>query len=186
MSSVRIQRPGETEYAPYYAGYVARVPEGDVLELLATQAADTQSLVGGLSEAEAGFRYAPDKWSIKQIVGHLGDTERIMTYRAVCIARGEQGMLPGFDENAYVAAANFDARTLPGLLAELQLVRAATVGFFAGLTAEELARRGNANRYDVTVPALAYVIAGHERHHVAILRERYLAAMRRPSTAGAR
>jgi uncharacterized damage-inducible protein DinB len=177
MSNVPIQRPDETEFAPFYAGYVKRIPEGDLLDLLVQQSADIQALLGSLSDADAKFRYGPDKWSIKQVVGHLGDVERIMTYRALCIARGEKGMLPGFDENAYVAAARFDTQPLASLLADWSAVRAATIAFFSGLDAEELARRGNANTYEVTVRALAYIIAGHERHHRAILVERYLGAL---------
>jgi hypothetical protein len=174
MSSAVITRPDASEYAPYFAAYVANVPAGDVLAVLTRQVEDTCSLLSGLSDVEAGYRYAPGKWSIKEVIGHVTDTERIMTYRALCFARGETAMLPGFDENTYVANASFDARSLADLLAELRAVRAATVPFFASLNEQELARRGRANNRDYSVRAFPYIIAGHEQHHANILRERYL------------
>jgi hypothetical protein len=180
MARSMIARPDETEYAPFYAGYVARVPNGDLHEILRSQIYDTVSLVGSLGEAEAAHRYATGKWSIKDVIGHVADTERVMGYRALCFSRGETAPLPGFDENLYVANARFDARPLADLIEELRSVREATVHLFAHLNEEELARRGVANGREVSVRALAWIIAGHERHHAAILRERYL-----PSLAGA-
>jgi len=174
MSPVVITRPDASEYAPYFATYVDEVPAGDVLATLTRQVEDTCSLLSGLSDAEAAYRYAPGKWSIKEVIGHVADTERIMVYRALCFARGETAMLPGFDENAYVAGASFDTRSLDDLLAELRTVRAATVPLFASLNAQELERRGRANNRDYSVRAFPFIIAGHERHHVDILRERYL------------
>jgi hypothetical protein len=173
-----ITRPDASEYAPYFATYVDKVPTGDVLATLTRQVKDTASLLSGLSDAEAGYRYAPGKWSIKEVIGHVADTERIMVYRALCFARGETAMLPGFDEDAYVGGANFDARSVADLLAELRAVRAATVPFFASLNAQELERRGRANNRDYSVRAFPFIIAGHERHHAQILRERYLPHVR--------
>jgi uncharacterized damage-inducible protein DinB len=177
-TSAVIPFPDPTEYAPYFARYVERVPEGDILDILTRQSGETAALLGGVSEDEASFRYAPDKWSIRQVVGHVTDTERVMLYRALSFARGEQAMLPGFDENAWVQSARFDKRTLHGLADEFRLVRAATIPFFAALTPEELRRLGMANNRTYTVRALAWIIAGHELHHVSLLRERYLPAMR--------
>jgi hypothetical protein len=175
MPHITIPRPEPTEYAPAFASYVDRVPPGDLsLAILTEQLAETIGPLEGLSDSEAGFRYAPGKWSIKQVLGHLIDTERIMIYRALCFARGETVMLPGFDEDAYVAHAKFDRRSLADLISEFRLVRAATIPFFAGLDPEELARCGVANSRPYSVRAVAYIIAGHERHHAAILRERYL------------
>jgi hypothetical protein len=174
MSPVAITRPDASEYAPYFATYVGKVPAGDVLAVLARQVEDTCALLNGLSAAEAGYRYAPGKWSIREVIGHVADTERIMVYRALCFARGETTMLPGFDENAYVAGASFDARSLADLLDELRTVRMATVSFFANLNEQELHRRGRANNRDYTVRAFPFIIAGHELHHASILRERYL------------
>lgn len=176
--SARIRRPADDEYAPYYAGYVHGVPDGDILVVLAEQLERTASLVAPLSEAEAGYRYRPEKWSIRQIIGHVSDTERVMAYRALCIARGERLALPGFDQDDYVAGGQFDARTLPSLIGELRAVRAATLALFDSLDGPQLARRGTANGVEVTVRALAYIIAGHERHHQTVLAERYLGSAR--------
>jgi len=174
MAGNRITRPAADEYAPYYGRYIAQVPDVPVLELLERQVADTVALLGTLGDRGADFRYAEGKWSVKEVVGHVTDVERIFAYRALCFARGERGSLPGFEENDYVARAKFSGRTLADLVAEFRLVRAATVAFFAGLDAEELTRRGTANNNPYSVRALAFIIAGHERHHAKILAERYL------------
>ena len=172
-----LPRPDATEYAPFYAGYVARVPDGDIVPQLARQVDDTAALVRGLSDAQGGFRYADGKWSVKEVIGHLADTERVMAYRALRAARGDATPLPPFDENLFVANARFDARTLPDLVAELRAVRAATIAFLSRLTSDEGARRGVASGHEVSARALAWIIAGHELHHAAVLRERYLSAM---------
>jgi hypothetical protein len=169
-----IARPQQDEYIPYYHKYIALVPEGDLVETLRTQLGDTLALLRSIPEARASHRYAPGKWSIKEVVGHMADVERVMTYRALRIARGDTTPLPGFDENAWVPAANFDARTLASLAHELQEVRRATTAFFETLGPEAAARRGTTNNAAVSARALAYIVAGHERHHVAILRGRYL------------
>ena len=174
MAAVTIARPSASEYAPYYARYVDLVPEGEVLDLLKHQVDGTARLVGGVSDRDADFRYAEGKWSIKEVLGHLVDTERLFLYRAVCFARGEPKELPGWDENEYVARAKFGARRLADLVAELRVARADVVSFFSGLDAEELERKGTANSRPYTVRAVAYIIAGHELHHAKILAERYL------------
>ena len=179
MSGVKIERPATDEYAPYFQRYIDQVPAGDVLELLGRQVEETATLLAGVSERDAGFRYAEGKWSIRDVVGHVADTERIFVYRALCFARGERAMLPGFEENDYVANAKFGGRSLADLVAELRTVRAATLGFFAGLDPEELLRRGSANHRPYTVRSIAYITAGHERHHVKILTERYLPPLKR-------
>ncbi len=179
MPGTVIARPASTEYVPYFAHYVELVPEGDVLDVLRRQVDETAALVGKLSDRDADHRYAEGKWSIKEVIGHLVDAERIFLYRGVCFARGEPRELPGWDENEYVARAKFGARRLPDLVAELRVARAATVSFFSGLDAEELLRRGKANQREYTVRALAYITAGHERHHGNIIRERYLPGLKR-------
>ena len=168
-------RPAPTEYAPYYAGYVRLVPDGDVLDTLERQLGDTVHLLGGVSEARADHRYAADKWSIKEVVGHIVDTERIFAYRALCFARGDAGPLPGFDQDAYVANADLAGRTLRDLVGELVHVRRGNIFMFRGMGDEAGARAGVANAVTFTVRAIPWVLAGHERHHVAILREKYLA-----------
>jgi hypothetical protein len=169
-----IPRPTPDEYAPYFGGYVGEVPPGDVLAILERQMVETQELLRGLPASRATHRYAPGKWSIKEVVGHLSDTERIFTYRALCFCRSDRAPLPGFEEDDYVAAAGFDARPLADLARELETVRGATLSLFRGLSDEALLRRGTANGREFTVRAIAYIIAGHERHHVRVLRERYL------------
>jgi hypothetical protein len=184
MSTTAIQRPAASEYAPFYETYVSAVPSGDVLPTLIRQAEETAALLEGLSESEAEYRYQPGKWSIKEVVGHIIDAERIFVYRALCAARGERVELPAFAEDEYVAAARFDRRPLRDLVAELLAVRAATVAFFAGLSEEDLARTHVANHNPYSVRALAYIIAGHERHHARLLRERYGIARGRVPGAG--
>jgi len=166
-------RPGPDEYAPFYAGYVARVPAGGLVELLARQVVDTRRLLDGLSSTEAEYAYAPGKWTIKEVVGHVADGERVFAYRALRFARGDATELPGFDENRYVPAGRFGDRSLGDLLDELGAVRDATVRLLAGLPAEAWERRGVASGSEVSVRALACVIAGHELHHRSILEERY-------------
>lgn len=169
-----IPRPARDEYAPFYHTYVGAVPDGDLLAMLDESLEETLGLLGGIGEAGGGHRYAEGKWSVREVVGHIADTERVMTYRALRIARGDRTPLPGFDENAFVAGAGFDRRTLAGLSDELAAVRAATLHLFRHLDDEALARRGTASGSEVTVRALAWIVAGHEMHHRRILRERYL------------
>ena len=175
MTTATVPRPEPSEYAAFYETYISKVPKGDLLKLLEDQHRDTQQLLAGVSEAKALHRYAPGKWSIKEVVGHLMDSERVFGYRALRFARADAKPLQGFDEQAWIPAGKFDARSLKDLAAELDAVRQATLAMFRGLDAEALARKGTANDKEITVRALAYIIAGHERHHVAILRERYLA-----------
>ena len=166
-------RPEPDEVPPHFTGYVGNVPERDPLEVLATQIDVTTGLLAGLSDTDALRRYAPGKWSVKEVVGHVADTERIMAYRALCIARGDQTPLPGFDENAYVPPARFDARSLADLVAELRTARGATLALFRSFDADAWKRRGTASGKPISVRALGYVIPGHERHHVEVLKSRY-------------
>jgi hypothetical protein len=174
MSATAPAKPQTNEYAPYYEKYVSLVPEGDVAETLSRQGEETLALLQGIGEDRAGHRYEPGKWSIKQVVGHIVDTERIFSYRALAIARGERQPLPGMEQDEYMAGADFDSRTLADLAEEFSHVRRANVLMFRNLDAAAWTRRGTASDNEVTVRALAYIIAGHEAHHVRILRERYL------------
>lgn len=167
-------RPGGDEYASYYAPYVARVPAGGLVGILERQVGVTRELLGGLSEAEAEYAYAPGKWTIKEVVGHLIDAERVFSYRAMRFGRGDTTELAGFEENAYVAAGGFGGRSLGGLLEEFGVVRSATVLLLRTLPEEGWLRRGVASGYEVSVRALGCITAGHELHHRAILEERYL------------
>ena len=174
MMVATIPRPEPSEYLAYYETYISRVPNGNLLTVLEDQRRETQQLLAGLSEAKALHRYAPGKWSIKEVIGHLMDSERVFCYRALGFGRADESPLPGFDEKAWVPAGRFDARSLKDLAAEFDAVRRATIALFSGLDAEALARSGIANNNSISVRALAWIIAGHERHHVGILRERYL------------
>ena len=174
MSATAPARPESNEYAAYYEKYVSLVPDADIVGTLARQNEETLALLGTVTEERAGFRYEPGKWSIKQVVGHLIDAERIFAYRALAIARGERQALPGMEQDEYMAHADFDARTLADLTEEFAHVRRANVLMLRGLDAEAWQRRGVASDNEVTVRAIAYIIAGHEAHHVQILRTRYL------------
>lgn len=171
-------RPTSGEYAPYYARYIDLVPEGSVVETLRRQIAGTSAMLKGLPVEKAGHRYAPGKWSVKEVVGHLADAERVFAYRALRFARNDATPLPGFDENAYAASASYDARLLADVLAEFVAVRAATAALFTTFDETAFGRQGIANGVPVSVRALAWIIAGHELHHRAILRDRYLTGAR--------
>ena len=168
-----IERPGPGEYADFYAGYIAAMPSGDVLEILERQKDQLRQLAETIAPDRETFRYAPGKWSLREIVGHLIDSERVFSYRALCFSRGDDTPLPGFDENFYVANADFDSRTLQSLIEELTLLRSANVLLFRSLTPEDLARVGVANTHPVSVRALAFILAGHLQHHFNVLRDRY-------------
>ena len=174
LDQVRAARPAADEHVPYYATYIGKVGDGDIVRALAGQIGDTLALLESISEEKAGHRYAEGKWSIRELVGHVCDAERIFGYRALRFARGDETALPGFDENAYVANARLDERPLASLADELDAVRRATVALFDGLFPEEWIRRGVSNGRPMSVRALAWIIAGHERHHVEILKTRYL------------
>ncbi|HWM90570.1 MAG TPA: DinB family protein [Thermoanaerobaculia bacterium] len=168
-----IERPEPGEYAEFYAGYIAGLPPGDVLEILELQKDQLRHLAATVPADQETFRYAPGKWSLREIAGHLIDAERVFSYRALCISRGDETPLPGFDENFYVARSNFDSRTLSSLIEELTLLRSANLLLFRALAPEDLARLGTANSYPVSVRALAFILAGHLDHHFRVLRERY-------------
>lgn len=174
MTASTLIHPADSEYAPHYAGYIARVPDGDIVAQLERQMEDTSAFLGQLGEARGEHRYAPGKWSIKEVIGHLADGERVFAYRALRFARGDETPLASFDENAWVPQSGCDRRTLRDLAEEFRAVRAATVALARSLTADAAIRTGVASGKTVSVRALIYMIAGHELHHLAILRERYL------------
>jgi hypothetical protein len=174
MSHPLNSHPKENEYAPYYGRYISLVPAGDFFLHMNKHFDETLGFLRNLTETQAGTRYEPGKWSVKEVLGHVIDTERIMSYRALRIARADETPLPGFEQDDFVRAANFDSRTLDDLLTEFQAVRAATVALLRSLDEKALGRRGTASTFPVTVRALAYIIAGHERHHLNVLRTKYL------------
>ncbi len=168
-----INRPQTGEYNPYYDRYIALVRSDDVVGLLEQQAPQTVALFQSAG-AKADFRYAPGKWTVKEMLGHVNDTERIMAYRALRIARGDKTPLAGFEQDDYIRDGNFGQRTLAALIEEFTDVRRATLHIFRHVDAEIGARRGTANGDSVSVRALAYIIAGHELHHRRVLEEKYL------------
>lgn len=169
------QRPEKNEYLDYQEKYLALVPaEGELAALLKEQSARMFELLGSLTEEQAGYRYAPGKWSIKQMIGHLTDNDRIMSYRLLCFARGEQAPLPGYEENDYVAAGDFDRFSLQELLSHYRAVRQSTLALLESLPDDVWTRKGSFNSVAMTVRAQACLIIGHELHHMNILNERYL------------
>jgi DinB family protein len=168
-----VGRPEADEIPAHFVGYIQRVPELDPVMVCAAQIEETASVLHGLSDDDAMHRYARGKWSVKEVVGHLADVERVMAYRALRIARGDTTPLPGFDENAYVPVAKFDARSLADLVGELRTTRAATLALLRTFDTDAWRRRGTAVGKPVSVRALAFIIPGHERHHLDILRTRY-------------
>ena len=167
-------RPEPQEAAPYYFRYIDQVQSADVLGELAAQLDETLALLGGISEEQSLHRYAPDKWSIRQVLNHVTDTERVFVFRALWFGRGFDTPLPGFDQNVAAPTARADEISWARHLEEFRSVRLATLTFFRNLPAEAWTRSGVASDNPVTVRALAYITAGHVAHHAAILRERYL------------
>ena len=172
-------KPAPGDYAPYAEQYVVLVHGEDIVGALEIQLKQTTTLFSGRSERDGNFRYAPDKWTVKEVVGHVADTERVFAYRAMRFARGDQTPLAGFEQEDYVRAAHFGTRTLADLVEEYVDVRHASLSLFRSLDEEAWQRRGVASDNSVTVHALAYLIAGHELHHRKILEERYFPAIPR-------
>ena len=174
MMNEKVGRPEPGEYAPYYASYVARVPEDDILGILQRELDATHELLSGMTPDVAASRYAADKWSIKEVVNHITDTERIFAYRLLRFARGDRTPLPGFEQDGYVLNASADERDIKDLAAEFALVRQSTLALAGALDKEAWHRRGIASGAEVSVRALTFIIAGHERHHIIIIKDRYL------------
>jgi hypothetical protein len=170
----RSTAPAEGEFAPYYGRYIGQVPSGDVIETLRSQFAGTLALLRGIDPSRTTSGYAPGKWSIRDVVLHMADTERVMAYRALRIARGDTTPLASFDENVFAPMAGANTRSMESLIGELEAVRRATIAMLDGFPDAAWGRWGTASEKSVTVRALAWIIAGHERHHISIIRERYL------------
>ena len=168
-----MERPKQDEYAPFYASYVSLVPETDAVAVLAAQPAELRALAAKVPGDREQHRYAPGKWSVREVFGHLTDGERVFGYRAFCISRGDQASLPGFDEQTYIAGSSYDQVPLQELAADFAALRQSNLQVMRRLTAADWARTGTANGTPVTVRALAFVMAGHVRHHLGVLRTRY-------------
>jgi hypothetical protein len=169
-----MNRPAETEYAPGFQSYVGQVNETDIMAVLRSEIDDLDVLLGRVPAEKETYAYAEGKWTIREIVGHLIDGERVFGYRALCIARGEQQNLPGFEQDDYLRASPYNRVDLEDLLSEMRLVRLSNIAMFRTLDEEAWNRVGIANNTQVTVRALAFIMAGHMRHHMNVLRERYL------------
>lgn len=174
MSTHRADRPSPDEYPPFYAGYIGKVPDGDVIEAMIGGAEIAAALLHDIDEEQGEHAYAPGKWTLKEVLLHCADAERIFAYRALRIARGDQTPLPGWDEQAYTPQSGAKDRTMASILDELESVREATVTLFQGLPADAWERKGNANGKEITVRAIAWITAGHLLHHLGIVQERYL------------
>jgi hypothetical protein len=167
-------RPQPNEAASYYSAYIDRITGEDVLAVLAAQLDETLAFLSEISEEQSLHRYAPDKWSMRELMGHVNDTERVFTFRALWFARGFEDPLPSYDQEIAVKAAESDKVSWANHVEEFHAIRLATISHFRGLPDEAWLRSGIASDNSVTVRALAYIIAGHVSHHLAILRERYL------------
>jgi hypothetical protein len=169
---MRIERPQESEYPPFYQGYVARVPETDILQALREQPKELKRVADSVGARER-YRYSPGKWSVRELFGHLVDAERFFGHRAFCISRSDPNPLPGFDENAYVARSSYDSQSVGDSAHVFSLLREANVRHLETLSEDAWPLDGMANGASITVRAIAYVMAGHVRHHLAVLKERY-------------
>ncbi len=171
-----LKKPEISEYPQnrYFSYYIEQVENEDVITALTEQMTEVENLIKNLKLDQENYRYAEGKWSIKEVLGHLTDTERIFSYRALCIARGEIQSLPGFDENDYANAANFAEQSLDDLLNQYHFTRLANLALFKSFTQEAVSRIGNANNNAVSARGLIWMIAGHEKHHLRILKEKYL------------
>jgi hypothetical protein len=168
-----VQRPEPTEHIPYFERYIALVPEGNILDLLENQLTDLEALVAAVPESQAGHRYAPGKWSLREVLGHLVDTERILAYRAFSIARGETQPLNGYEPEEYAVQSEADGTSMRDLLAEFEHVRRGNIAMFRRLSGEAWKRVGTASGHPISVRALAYIMVGHIPHHFRIIREQY-------------
>ena len=170
-----LKRPARGEFVDFYPTYISKVPEGDIIEILRTQCDETVALLAGIDELKADFRYAPGKWTIKEVAGHMLDTERLFSFRAMTFARNDPGPLPGMEQENYIQNGHFEQRPLADIVEEFRLQRQANILLFRSFDDEVTMRKGTASGFEFTVRALIYIVAGHERHHTLILKDRYLA-----------
>jgi hypothetical protein len=174
LARARFEPPAPDEHDPYYTRYISRVPAGDFLSLLRAQADEVARFFAGVGPAQADFAYATGKWTVKEVLAHLSDTERVFAFRAACFARQDRGPLPSFEQDHWSRAAGAASRPLRDLLAEWLVVRAGTLVLAGSLTTEALVRRGVASGKEISVRALLYGQLGHVEHHLEGLRDRYL------------
>ena len=166
-------KPKPGDYNPYYNGYISLIGDGDIIEVLEEQRKTSKIFLKSFTEKQGNYSYADGKWTVKEVLGHVIDTEKIMAFRALAIARGEKQSLPGFEQDEYVAESNFNNRSLEDLINEFLTARESNLILFKSFDEEIFNRRGIASESEVTVLALIYIIAGHEKHHMKILSEKY-------------
>ncbi len=166
-------RPASGEFGDFHAGYVAAVPPGDIRETLARESAAAAAFYGAIAEDRADFAYAPGKWSVREVLAHIADGERVFAYRALRFGRGDRTPLPGFDQDTWVPESHAASRPWPDLVADFNAVRTASLHLFRSFAESDWARRGEASGIEVSVRAIAFILAGHELHHRRILVERY-------------
>ncbi len=169
-----MMRPNPGDYDPYFERYIKLVEGNNIIKILYEQSKITRELIDSISDYKGNYRYADDKWTIKEVIGHILDSERILAYRALSLARGEKKSLPGFDHNDYVRDGNFNRRELTELSFEFKLLRESNLLMFKNFSEEMLCKKGLADEASVTVLALLYIIAGHEKHHLNVLEEKYI------------
>ncbi len=174
MEQLVITRPEPTEHIPYYSRYIDLVQGSDILKILPKQIDGSLALLRSIPSSNSSYRYAPGKWSVNEVIGHVIDTERVFAYRALTFARNDRAPLPGFEQDDWIRGSTFNDLPLAQLISEFECVRRANIYLFQHLGPEAWMRRGTANKGEVTVRALAYIIAGHELHHMNILRTKYL------------
>jgi len=167
-------RPAKGDYGEYYQKYIDLVKGDDIFRILVEQNMDSQNVLNSFSESKGNYKYAEGKWSVKEVIGHMMDVERIFAYRALCIARGETNPLPGMDQDMYVSNGNFNKRQLFDLNYEYRLLRESNILLFGGFDKSVLQNKGTASGYEVTVLALMFMTVGHEKHHLNVLMERYI------------
>ncbi len=173
-TTLAVGLPESDEHAAYYGRYISLISDPHIVDVLSKQGEQTLAMLSSRSESDGNFRYAPGKWTLKEVVGHMNDAERVFAYRLLRIARGDQTPLPGFEQDDYIANGPFAQCKLTSLLQESSEIRQATLSLVRNLQREAWLRRGTASGAEITVRALAYTIAGHEQHHQRILREKYL------------
>lgn len=169
-----MERPKQNEYAAFYQMIIDPVPNGDIIDIMSQNLEQEKTFLSSFDEAIGNYRYAPEKWMVKEVLQHVIDTERIMSYRALRIVRGDQLVLAGFDENAYVDNVDLSGRTIQDLAQEYAAVRTASIFLFKNITPKQSILTANANGYEISVRGIAYVLVGHAQHHFMILKERYL------------
>ena len=169
-----ITKPGQDEYAPYYHTYIGKVTQSNLLDALNATGNKFIEFLKSVPAEKHDYRYAEGKWTVKEVVSHVIDCERIFVYRALTFARGDKNALPGFDENEYVPQSNAGNRTMEGLINEYEQQRKSSILFFEGITEEMSLRTGRANNNEISVRALGFILSGHELHHQGVIKERYL------------